>query len=153
MISFAKTFPDLAVDGDCSDMFAATFYSVKFGLGAANSRLFNIIKKGSLKRNAQGQWGGGKGDLTSDKVGTGDQIHGCLLCCPAWTWNSGYEQYLQQKQVHLVVPKKSMIVVFVRAIGFGTRWFVSSRPASRSNTWKKHKPMSEWLPGYRHLAT
>ena len=42
--------------------------------------------------------------------------------------------YLQQKQLHLVVPKKSMIVVFVRAIGFGTRWFVNSRPASRSNT-------------------
>ena len=41
---------------------------------------------------------------------------------------------LQQKQVYLVVPKKSMIVEFVRAIGFGTRWFVSSRPASRSNT-------------------
>ena len=46
MISFAKkNFPDLAVDGDCSDMFAATFDSVKFGLRAANSRLFNIIQE------------------------------------------------------------------------------------------------------------
>ena len=46
-ISFAtkKNFPDLAVDGDCSDMFAATFDSVKFGLRAANSRLFNIIQE------------------------------------------------------------------------------------------------------------
>ena len=34
-----------------------------------------------------------------------------------------------------MVPKKSMIVELVRAIGFGTRWLVNSLPASRSNTW------------------
>ena len=54
--------------------------------------------------------------------------------------NISYYDYLHMSPclhhyLHLVVPKKSMIVVLVRAIGFGTLWLVSSLPASRSNTW------------------
>ncbi len=36
----------------------------------------------------------------------------------------------------LVVPKKSRMQVLVLAMGLGTRWLVSSRPWSRSNTFR-----------------
>ena len=57
----------------------------------------------------------------------------------------------EHRCLHLVVPKKSMIVVLVRAIGFGTLWLVSSLPASRSNTFI-YRQVS-WVSGFLREET
>ena len=140
MTTKKKHVPDLAVDGHRPDVLSAPFYPVQLCLWAARVVHENDFSNMYWKLKSTGTlpWVERELEVKYMDVCNASQhepfdksydiyVAGRHIClhCHHHDWHD---------HLHLVVPKKSMIVVFVRAIGFGTRWLVSSLPASRSNT-------------------
>jgi len=102
--------PNLAVDGDCSDMFSPSLYSVKFGL-RARIKWELEIKYMDVCYAAQHEPCGSK------------EINDCCICARHWLWHSLVCQLATSVQVkHLQVA--------VLANSNGDVWFllVKSRP-------------------------